>query len=120
MERINDNAYKLDLPGEYNVSATFHVSDLSSFDVGDDLRTNPLQKEGNDEIKDKTITNTWDGAYSDPTQVPVGPVTRARVKKFKEVLNGLIQTTWAQLNSWRLVEGIAHDKCMIQAREVSK
>ena len=28
--RINDNAYKLDHPGEYNISATFNVSDLSS------------------------------------------------------------------------------------------
>ncbi|KAH9680244.1 hypothetical protein KPL71_026482 [Citrus sinensis] len=35
--RINDNAYKLDLPGEYNVSATFNVSDLSPFDVELDL-----------------------------------------------------------------------------------
>ena len=35
LERINDNAYKLDLPGEYNISATFNVSDLSLFDVGD-------------------------------------------------------------------------------------
>ncbi|KAH9780723.1 Endonuclease [Citrus sinensis] len=33
---------------------------------GDDLRTNPLEEEGNDEIKDKTITSTWDEAYSDP------------------------------------------------------
>ena len=40
-ERINDNAYKLDLPGEYSVNATFNVSDLSPFDVGDDLSTNP-------------------------------------------------------------------------------
>ena len=48
-ERINDNAYKLDLPGEYNVSATSNVSDLSPFDIGDDLRTNPFQEEGNDE-----------------------------------------------------------------------
>ena len=53
LERINDNAYKLDLPGEYNVSATFNVSDLSLFDVGDDLRINPSQEEGNDE----SITN---------------------------------------------------------------
>ena len=28
--RINDNAYKLDHPSEYNISATFNVSDLSS------------------------------------------------------------------------------------------
>jgi hypothetical protein len=27
----------------------------------------------------------------DLVQVPIGPVTRARVKKFKDVLNGLIQ-----------------------------
>ena len=90
LERINDNAYKLDLPGEYNVSATFNVSDLSPFDVGDDLRTNPFQEEGNDENR-KASTK-------DPLQVPVGPITRARAKKFKEALNGLIQGLWADSN----------------------
>ena len=49
LERINDNAYKLDLPSEYNISATFNVSDLSPFDVGDDSRTNPFEERGNDE-----------------------------------------------------------------------
>ena len=47
LERINDNAYKIDLPGEYNISATFNVADLSLFDAGDealDLRSNPLQE----------------------------------------------------------------------------
>jgi hypothetical protein len=48
VERINDNAYKLDLPGEYGVSASFNVADLSHFDVGDDLRTNPYQEGEND------------------------------------------------------------------------
>ena len=50
LERINDNAYKLDLPKEYNVSATFNVSDLSPFGVGDelDLRTFPFQERVND------------------------------------------------------------------------
>jgi hypothetical protein len=28
LERINDNAYKIDLPGEYDVSATFNVAVL--------------------------------------------------------------------------------------------
>ncbi|KAL6329719.1 hypothetical protein AAG906_035367 [Vitis piasezkii] len=49
LDRINDNAYKLDLPGEYNISATFNVSDISPFDVGDDSRMNPFEKRGNDE-----------------------------------------------------------------------
>ena len=27
LARINDNAYKIDLPGEYNISVTFNVFD---------------------------------------------------------------------------------------------
>ena len=46
LERINDKAYRLDLPGEYTVSATFNVSDLSPFDAGDDLRSNPSKEGG--------------------------------------------------------------------------
>ena len=48
-EKINDNAYKVDLPGEFNVSASFNVADLSPFDVGDDSRSNPFEETGNDE-----------------------------------------------------------------------
>ena len=50
LERINDNAYKIDLPSEYNVSSTFNVSDLSLFYVDGefDLRTNPSQEGEND------------------------------------------------------------------------
>jgi len=40
LERINDNAYKIDLPGEYGVSATFIVADLTLFDIDFDLRSN--------------------------------------------------------------------------------
>ena len=47
LERINDNAYKLDLPSKYgNVSATFNVVDLSLFDIGDS-RMNLFEEGGN-------------------------------------------------------------------------
>ena len=77
-----------------------------------------------DGIEDKVIISMWDEIYSDPIQVPIKPVIRARAKKFKEALNGLIQAIWAQSNSWSPIEGIAHDsqitKCVIQALEVSE
>lgn len=49
LERIKDNAYKIDLPSEYNISSTFNVVDLSPYDVGEDLRMNPLEEKGDDE-----------------------------------------------------------------------
>jgi len=45
-ERINNNAYKLNLPGDYGVSVTFNVTDLSPYledDTLDNLRVNFLQ-----------------------------------------------------------------------------
>ncbi|RVW76683.1 hypothetical protein CK203_047600 [Vitis vinifera] len=35
-------------------------------------------------------------AFKDPLHVPVGPITKARSKKIKEALNGLIQEIWAR------------------------
>ena len=83
-ERINNNAYKLDLPRENIVSATFNVTDFSPFDASDDFRTNPFQEEGNDGSRAK------EGSV-DPLEVPLGPMTRARAKRFKEALHFLIR-----------------------------
>ena len=68
LERIDDNAYKFDVPVRSNVSVTFNVYDVSPSNIGDDLGANPLQEEGNDEAKDPVI-------------VHVGPVTRTRAKR---------------------------------------
>ena len=76
----------MDLPCEYNISATFNVSNLSPFDVGDDSRMNPFEEMGNDENQQ---------TFKDPLHIPVGSITKARSKKIKEALNGLIQEIWA-------------------------
>ncbi|GMN57789.1 hypothetical protein TIFTF001_026906 [Ficus carica] len=49
-----------------------------------------------DEDFGSTSKSTWDETFSNPIQVSIGPVTRARAKKFKDALIGLIQATWSQ------------------------
>ncbi|XP_075675469.1 uncharacterized protein LOC142644780 isoform X2 [Castanea sativa] len=104
LERINDNAYKLDLPGEYNISSTFNVSALSPFDVGDDSRMNPFKERGNDGNQQ---------AFKDPLHVPVGPITRTRSKKINEALNGLIQEIWADSSTRHSKLGPKEDENVI-------
>jgi len=52
LEKVNDNTYKLELPGDMGVSPTFNVGDLTPYlndeEDGDDLKANQIQ-EGEDE-----------------------------------------------------------------------
>jgi len=57
LKRVNDNAYRLELSEGYDVHATFNVVDLIPFTAGTDdevettdLRTNPSQEGGDDEM----------------------------------------------------------------------
>ena len=80
LERINDNAYKLDLPGEYNISATFNVSDLSLFDVGEDSRSNPFEERRNDENQQAPL--------KDPLHVQLGQLLEQDPRRSKKHLMG--------------------------------
>jgi hypothetical protein len=93
IERINDNTYKVDLPGENGVSATFNVADLSLFDVGEDLRSNPFEERGDDAIQEP----------KDLLEVPIGLVIRLRAKSFEEAFNRLLQDTWAKVDFKRIL-----------------
>ena len=83
LEKINDNAYKLNLPREYGyISATFNVTDLSLFDVGNKSgsRMNPFEEEGND----RGATSS----SNDPLHGIGGPMIRSKTKRMKQALQG--------------------------------
>ena len=89
LEKINDNAYKIKLPGEYNVSTTLNVLDLSLFEAGEEsnLRTNSFQEGESDEDTNKTKGKT---KGKDPLEVLGEPMTRARTKKAQEALQQVL------------------------------
>ena len=73
IKRINNNAYQLNLPGEYNIRASFNVADLSPFVADTDLRTNPFEEEYDDAIMGSNRSNPI-------IEAPTGPMTRAHTK----------------------------------------
>ncbi|KAL4313012.1 hypothetical protein GQ457_01G020180 [Hibiscus cannabinus] len=80
VEKVNDNTCKLDLPGEYTVSATFNISDLTPFYDSADLRSNPFQEGGDD------VSTSAPAPIVDPEVLPQGPITRSKAKQFREAL----------------------------------
>jgi len=87
LKRVNNNAYKLDLPAEYGVHDIFNVIDLSPFvgpneeDKALDLRTNPFQEEEDDGRGSRTTS------IESPPTCHIGPITRAMTKKLQEDWN---------------------------------
>ncbi|KAL3513224.1 hypothetical protein ACH5RR_025941 [Cinchona calisaya] len=110
MARINDNAYKLDLPGDYQVSATFNVTDLSPFvfDIGDDSWTNPAKGEGDDTSQgldgDQLSTKARYRLTESALQVPQGPITRSRAKNLNKAMLGLVEVVEDQEELTNLLE----------------
>ena len=111
VKKINDNAYKFDLPGEYGVHATFNVADLSPFYADDefDLGTNHLQEEGTNEGAPRI-----NGDHDQVIQVPLGPVTRARAKKMRESLQALLCTIQERIgDDLKTIEGLENEDSII-------
>jgi len=77
LQRINENAYKLDLPADFGVSPTFNIADLKPYfgeEVELESRTTQMQ-EGEDDEDINTIDTSTPPPTPSPT--PSGPITRA-------------------------------------------
>ena len=97
LAKINDNAYKLDLPAAFGVSPTFNIADLKPYlGEGDELpsRTTSFQ-EGED---DEDIPNA-------DTTLLKGPVTRARARQLNCQVNSFLGAPSFSMNSMMLPKG---------------
>ena len=59
LEKINDNAYKLELPADYGVSPTFNIADLKPYLGEEDelpSRTTLFQEGEDDEVINTIVT----------------------------------------------------------------
>ncbi|KAL6140474.1 hypothetical protein ACLB2K_058776 [Fragaria x ananassa] len=64
IQHINDNAYKIELPGNYGVQATFNVADLSPYcedDYEENSVTSSREAEANDTINDFGLSAFLEG-----------------------------------------------------------
>ena len=111
LERINDNAYKIDLLGNYSVSDTFNVSNLSPFDFDEvDSRTNLSEEGGNNANQASTKHNDL-LKYN-------GQTIRARTKKFKDALQVYMKSIWCEISKTTIQdEKELHFVHLIQVQE---
>jgi hypothetical protein len=90
IEKINDNAYKLELPPEFGVSPTFNISDLKPYLGEEDTlesRMTPIQ-DGED---DEDITHL-DAHNTSPLDIQ-GPITRARARQLNLEVSSFLSTS---------------------------
>jgi hypothetical protein len=86
LEKINDNAYKLELPPEFGVSTTFNISDLRPYLGEEDevlSRTTSIQ-EGEDDEYITTLDTTI------PSIELHGPITRSRAQQLCHQVNSFL------------------------------
>src|SRR5581483_8050839 len=89
LEKINGNAYKLQLPPNFGVSPTFNVADLTLYMGEEDeleSRTTPLQEGEEDE--DITSMHRTEA----PPIVIQGPITKARARQLHLLVSSFLST----------------------------
>ena len=67
-----------------------------------------------------TVSDENHKAFKDPLHIPVGRITKARSKKIKEALNGLIQEIWADSNAGHSKLGPKEDEGVINLIQTIK
>jgi hypothetical protein len=87
LKKINENAYKLDLPADIGASPTFNITDLQSY-LGeeDELESRTTQMQQGEDDVDINTSDT-----STPTHnLFSGPITRARARQLNNQVSSFL------------------------------
>ncbi|XP_072150055.1 uncharacterized protein [Setaria viridis] len=107
LQKINDNAYKIELPPEYsNVSTTFNVKDFLPFLGEPESRTTPSQEgETNEDIP---------SIHSSSPETPLdiaGPITINRAKQLEKEIHSQVNANLMFNNQFMLNEHMLLSSC---------
>jgi hypothetical protein len=86
LAKMNDNAYKLELPPEFGVSPSFNISDLRPYLREQDemsSRTTSMQEGEDDEDINTSATII-------PSVKILGPITRSRAQQLNHQVNSFL------------------------------
>jgi hypothetical protein len=91
LHKINDNAYKVELPADFGVSSSFNIADLTPYLGENDTfeSTTTLLQEGEDD-EDITIIDTTTPVTPTPFVANQGPMTRGRARKINYQVNSFL------------------------------
>jgi hypothetical protein len=100
LERINDNAYKLDLHVDFGVSPIFNITDLKPYLGEDDeleSRMTQMQEREDDEDIATNDTSTPTPVSTSPT--PLGPITCACTRRLTHQVCSLLSSGSSYLDN---------------------
>jgi len=96
LQKINDNAYKIELPAEYsNVSATFNVKDLLPFVGESESRMTPSQEGEADEDIPSIHSSLL--PMRNTSEIS-GPITRSRAKLLEKEMHSQVNANLISIN----------------------
>jgi hypothetical protein len=89
LEKINDNAYRLDLPTDFGENPTFNIADLKPY-LGEEVELESWMTQMQEGENDEDIHTT---DTSMPIQVPnSGRITRARARQLNHQVITLLSS----------------------------